>query len=118
MAGGAGERDGSLHGVRAYSGLNAGYRRTPVRNRAQDAILPYKTLPQNYAVDAYRGFVMLLMMAEVLQLSHVARAYPGNWFWHVLAYNQTHVDGRGVLCTIRFNPDFRFWSGSRCRIRS
>jgi uncharacterized membrane protein len=29
---------------------------------------------RNIAVDAYRGFVMLLMMAEVLRLSQVAAA--------------------------------------------
>ena len=33
---------------------------------------------RNVAVDAYRGLVMLLMMAEVLQLARVAQAYPGN----------------------------------------
>ena len=47
---------------------------------------------RSVAVDAYRGFVMLLMMAEVLQLSRVAHAYPASTFWRVLAYHQTHVD--------------------------
>ena len=46
-------------------------------------------------MDAYRGLVMLLMMAEVLQLSRVAQAYPGNWFWSFLAYHQTHVAWSG-----------------------
>jgi hypothetical protein len=32
--------------------------------------------PRNVAVDAYRGLVMLLMMAEVLELSRVSAAYP------------------------------------------
>ena len=78
---------------------------------AQDAILPYKTQQRNYAVDAYRGFVMLLMMAEVLQLSHVARAYPGNWFWHVLAYHQTHVDWAGCSLHDTIQPGFSFLVG-------
>ena len=39
---------------------------------------PPQLAQRNFAVDAYRGFVMLLMMAEVLQLSRVARAFPGN----------------------------------------
>jgi len=34
----------------------------------------------NISIDAYRGFVMLLMMAEVLQLSRVAAAYPTSFF--------------------------------------
>jgi hypothetical protein len=47
--------------------------------------------PRNIAVDAYRGLVMLLMMGEILKFWAVARAYPNSLFWHVLAYNQTHV---------------------------
>jgi heparan-alpha-glucosaminide N-acetyltransferase len=47
---------------------------------------------RNLAVDAYRGLVMVLMMAEVLRLAEVAHAYPGNWLWAFLGYNQTHVE--------------------------
>ena len=50
---------------------------------------------RNIAVDAYRGLVMLLMMGEVLKFSAVAKAYPNSLFWHVLAYNQTHVEWAG-----------------------
>jgi len=78
---------------------------------AQDAILPLKTQQRNLAVDAYRGFVMLLMMAEVLQLSRVARAFPGNWFWYVLAYNQTHVDWAGCSLHDTIQPGFSFLVG-------
>ena len=38
---------------------------------------------RNVAVDAYRGFVMLLMMAEVLRFSEVARSFPGSSFWRL-----------------------------------
>jgi hypothetical protein len=31
---------------------------------------------RNVAVDAYRGFVMLLMMGEVLRFAEVARSFP------------------------------------------
>ena len=48
--------------------------------------------PRNVAVDAYRGFVMLLMMGEVLKFAEVSRSFPNSFFWHVLAYNQTHVE--------------------------
>jgi heparan-alpha-glucosaminide N-acetyltransferase len=84
-------------------------RRLPAE--APDIILPRNTPPRNHAVDAYRGFVMLLMMAEVLQLSHVALAYPGNWFWHVLAYNQTHVDWAGCSLHDTIQPGFSFLVG-------
>ena len=33
-------------------------------------------VPRNIAVDVYRGFVMFLMMAEVLELAKVYRALP------------------------------------------
>ncbi len=33
-------------------------------------------LERNIAVDAYRGLVMVLMMAEVLELTHVSRLIP------------------------------------------
>lgn len=70
------------------------------------------TSPQrNLAVDTYRGFVMLLMMAEVLQFSHVARAFPGNWFLHVLAYHQTHVDWAGCSLHDTIQPGFSFLVG-------
>ena len=66
---------------------------------------------RNLAIDTYRGFVMLLMMAEVLQLSHIARAFPGNWFWHVLAWNQTHVDWAGCSLHDTIQPGFSFLVG-------
>jgi heparan-alpha-glucosaminide N-acetyltransferase len=63
------------------------------------------------AVDAYRGFVMFLMMAEVLQLSRVSAAYPGNWFWSALAYNQTHVEWAGCSLHDTIQPGFSFLVG-------
>jgi heparan-alpha-glucosaminide N-acetyltransferase len=67
--------------------------------------------PRNIAVDAYRGFVMFLMMAEVLQLSRVAAAFPGNWFWSFLALNQTHVDWAGCSLHDTIQPGFSFLVG-------
>jgi predicted acyltransferase len=54
---------------------------------------------------------MLLMMAEVLQLSRIAAAYPGNWFWGVLAYNQTHVAWEGASLHDMIQPSFSFLVG-------
>ena len=69
------------------------------------------TTTRNSAVDAYRGFVMLLMMAEVLQLAKVAAAYPGNWFWSTLAYHQTHVEWFGCSLHDMIQPSFSFLVG-------
>ena len=49
------------------------------------------------SVDAYRGFVMFLMMAETLRLSSVAAAIPGSGFWAFLAEQQSHVEWIGVF---------------------
>lgn len=67
---------------------------------------------RNTALDAYRGFVMLLMMAEVLRLAQVAKAYPGNWFWAILSFNQSHVDWAGCSLHDLIQPSFSFLVGA------
>jgi len=79
-----------------------------------EASIPASTAspaPRNIAVDAYRGFVMFLMMAEVVHLAEVSRAYPGNWFWSILAYNQTHVPWTGCSLHDLIQPSFSFLVG-------
>jgi heparan-alpha-glucosaminide N-acetyltransferase len=66
---------------------------------------------RNVAIDAYRGLVMLLMMAEILEFSHVARAFPGNWFWGILSYNQSHVEWAGFSLHDLIQPSFSFLVG-------
>jgi predicted acyltransferase len=70
-----------------------------------------QTVPRNVAVDAYRGFVMLLMMAEVLQFSRIAQAFPGNWFWRILAFHQTHAAWAGCSLHDTIQPGFSFLVG-------
>lgn len=77
----------------------------------QEAIRPPKATVRNVAIDAYRGLVMVLMMAEVLHLAEVARAYPGNWFWAVLGYNQSHVQWAGFSLHDLIQPSFTFLVG-------
>jgi heparan-alpha-glucosaminide N-acetyltransferase len=67
--------------------------------------------PRNIAVDAYRGFVMVLMMAEVLHLARVARAYPDSAIWNLLAYHQSHVDWAGASLHDLIQPSFSFLVG-------
>jgi len=68
-------------------------------------------ITRNVAVDAYRGFVMVLMMAEVLCLAAVAKSFPGNWIWQVLAYNQSHVEWAGCSLHDLIQPSFSFLVG-------
>ena len=63
------------------------------------------------SVDVYRGFVMLLMMAEVLALSRVARALPDSSFWKFLAFNQSHVPWVGMSLHDMIQPSFTFLVG-------
>ena len=79
---------------------------------------PVPTAPQRLtSVDAYRGFVMLLMMAEVLRLSRVWRALPDNEMWGFLAHHQTHADWQTgfawIGCTLHdlIQPSFSFLVG-------
>jgi len=67
--------------------------------------------PRNIAVDAYRGFVMLLMMGEVLQFAKVSANFPNSVFWRILAYNQTHVEWAGLGLHDMIQPSFTFLVG-------
>ncbi len=72
------------------------------------------TLPtpeRNIAVDAYRGFVMLLMMAEVLRLARVAGAFPDSGLLGFLAYHQSHVAWVGMSLHDTIQPSFSFLVG-------
>ena len=66
---------------------------------------------RNVAVDAYRGFVMLLMMGEVLELARISAAYPGSLFWRIAAFNQTHVAWAGMSLHDMIQPSFSFLVG-------
>jgi predicted acyltransferase len=68
-------------------------------------------VPRVVSVDAYRGLVMFLMMAEVLRFAEVARSYPGNWIWSILAFNQSHVEWAGCSVHDLIQPSFSFLVG-------
>jgi predicted acyltransferase len=76
-----------------------------------DAINP--VLPQNRvaSVDVYRGFVMLLMMAEVLSLQDVAKALPDSTFWQIIGFNQSHVPWIWLSLHDMIQPSFTFLVG-------
>jgi predicted acyltransferase len=63
------------------------------------------------SVDVYRGFVMLLMMGEVLSFETVSKALPENSFWQILAFNQSHVPWTWLSLHDMIQPSFSFLVG-------
>lgn len=74
---------------------------------SKDTNLPARLM----SMDAYRGFVMFLMMAEILHLSRVAAAHPDSLFWKELALHQTHVEWFGCTLHDLIQPSFSFLVG-------
>ncbi len=86
-----------------------------VRSEKNKSTAPQETTTvapaRNIAVDAYRGLVMLLMMGEVMSFAKVAHSFPNSLFWHVLAFNQTHVEWAGMGLHDMIQPSFTFLVG-------
>lgn len=70
-----------------------------------------KPTQRNHAVDIYRGFVMFLMMAEILEFSKVSKAIPESKFWSFLAFHQSHVEWVGCSLHDLIQPSFTFLGG-------
>jgi predicted acyltransferase len=73
---------------------------------------PMATRPRVLSIDAFRGLVMLLMLAEALRLWTLADAYPGNPFWTLVAFNTTHVPWQGCSLHDLIQPAFSFLVGA------
>jgi predicted acyltransferase len=69
------------------------------------------TFSRMTSVDAYRGFVMLLMMGEVLSFHKVAEALPDSGFWQFLSFHQSHVEWVGCSLHDLIQPSFSFLVG-------
>jgi heparan-alpha-glucosaminide N-acetyltransferase len=63
------------------------------------------------SIDAFRGFVMLLMMSEVLGVDAVAKTLPGNHFWAFVNGLQSHVEWIGCSLHDLIQPGFSFLVG-------
>jgi predicted acyltransferase len=64
------------------------------------------------SIDAFRGLVMFLMLAEVLRLWTLHDAFPLSRFWAVVAYNTTHVPWQGCSLHDLIQPAFSFLVGA------
>lgn len=63
------------------------------------------------SMDAYRGFVMALMAAELLQFHRLHEAFPNSVIWAFLTYHQSHVAWAGCSLHDLIQPSFSFLVG-------
>jgi heparan-alpha-glucosaminide N-acetyltransferase len=65
-----------------------------------------------HSIDAFRGLVMFLMLAEAMHLWTLHAAFPGSTFWAVVAFNTTHVPWQGCSLHDLIQPAFSFLVGA------
>src|SRR6478735_12711583 len=68
--------------------------------------------PRILSLDAFRGFVMFLMLAEAMRLWTLHDAFPASRFWAIVAYNTTHVPWQGCSLHDLIQPAFSFLVGA------
>ena len=73
--------------------------------------ISHEVAPRLASIDAYRGFVMFLMMAEVLHLGQMAKTFKESSVWKSLAYHQSHIDWTGCTLHDLIQPSFSFLVG-------
>ncbi len=64
------------------------------------------------SLDAFRGTVMTLMLAEVLRLPELAKAFPQSMIWGMVAFNTGHVQWQGGSLHDLIQPGFTFLVGA------
>ena len=84
---------------------------SPVVTAAPPVINPTLPVQRMASVDAYRGFVMLLMIGEVFSFRHVSESLPQSAFWRFLYFNQDHVPWIGCSLHDMIQPSFSFLVG-------
>jgi predicted acyltransferase len=75
------------------------------------ASIPPPAPPRVVAIDAYRGFVMFLMLAEVLRLPAVAKKLPDSPLWQTIGFHTSHVEWVGCSLHDLIQPSFSFLVG-------
>jgi heparan-alpha-glucosaminide N-acetyltransferase len=102
MADEASAKKSSRRGVKGWTDPNAG------GGPLELSALPGDRLA---SADAYRGFVMFLMTAEVLRLGPIAAKLPDSATWKFLAFHQSHVEWVGCSLHDLIQPSFSFLVG-------
>ena len=84
----------------------------PAPKAAQAAPPAPPTTIRITAIDAFRGFVMFLMLAEAMRLWTLHTAFPESRFWSIIAYNTSHVPWQGCSLHDLIQPAFSFLVGA------
>ncbi len=64
------------------------------------------------SVDAFRGTVMTLMLAEAMHLPNLARLFPDSAIASAIAFNTSHVEWQGGSLHDMIQPGFSFLVGA------
>ncbi len=64
------------------------------------------------SLDVYRGFVMVLMMGEIVSFSTVYHYFPESSFWQTLSFHQSHVEWSWLALHDMIQPSFSFLVGA------
>jgi heparan-alpha-glucosaminide N-acetyltransferase len=73
---------------------------------------PTNVIARLASIDAFRGFVMFLMLAEAMRMWTVHEAFPNSWFWRIVAFNTEHVEWQGCSLHDLIQPAFSFLVGA------
>jgi heparan-alpha-glucosaminide N-acetyltransferase len=84
----------------------------PALNLVQRSALGSDTATRITSIDAFRGFVMFLMLAEAMRLWTLHTAFPASRFWSIVAFNTTHVPWQGCSLHDLIQPAFSFLVGA------
>ena len=76
-----------------------------------DTAPPASALQRLTSIDAYRGLVMFLLIAERFSIGAVAKALPASAVWGFLALQQQHVEWTGCVLHDLIQPSFSFLVG-------
>src|SRR5262245_46119452 len=87
----------------------------PLQQAARPASKPApesKSLPVRLlSLDAYRGFIMLVMASEGFGFPQVAKKFPESPVWQTLGYHFSHVKWLGCAFWDLIQPSFMFMVG-------
>jgi len=80
-------------------------------SQATDVKKPSPAPQRLTSLDAYRGFIMLVLASEGLGIYQVSRKFPDNRVWVTLGYHFHHVTWLGCAFWDLIQPSFMFMVG-------